>query len=471
MKIDAVRPYVVENLRYALNPRTIAVVGASRASNKVGYQVIQGLKDWNYKGKIIPVNPRADSVHNLKAYKTVKDIPEDVDLAFVALPAHLIKMVLEHCVEKKVKLVVIASSGFKEIGRGDLQDKLTTYCRNNKLPLIGPNLLGMGSPYSNFNCGFIPYLPVPGPVAMISQSGANLLAALGTSQTTGYGMSFFVGLGNKADADFAEFVAYAGKDENSRCVAVYIEGMDCEEAFISACKSVVPNKPVVTIKVGGSEIGKRAAFAHTASDAGPSDKHYDEIFHKAGAIRATTWQEFLDMTLALGHMPPLEGDNVVMITNGGGAGLLASDELERRGYPLHTLKEISEGLSQRIQAYMPMFGSPLNPVDIAGTACELHYEGALIQSIRDSDVDGIIVSVCPTSITNVPAIADVIINLHKTYSHLNKPIIAEFQGGEECNESILRLRKEGIPAYPTPERAVSAVVALRKYAEIKKKCR
>ena len=277
------RDYVIDNLQYALNPKSIAVVGASRYSTKVGYKVVDGLKLWGYKGDIYPVNPRADKVNGLKAYPTVKDIPEEVDLAFLAVPAHIVKSVLEDCVAKKVKIVVIATSAFKEIGRGALQDELTQYCRDNKLPLIGPNLVGMGSPYLDFNCGFIPYLPIKGPVAMISQSGANLLAALGSSQKDHYGMSFFVGLGNKADVDFCEFIAYAGRDKDTKCLAVYIEGLDSPDAFIEACQNV--NKPIVTIKVGGSKIGEKAAFAHTASEnAGTSRKLH-------GRTAATTAQQ------------------------------------------------------------------------------------------------------------------------------------------------------------------------------------
>ena len=209
MKVEHVRDYVVERLPYALNPRSIAVVGASRYTTKVGYKVIEGLKNWGYQGKIYPVNPRTSMMHGMKAYPRVCDIPDEVDLVFIAVPAHIVKSVLEDCVKKEAKIVVIATSAFKEIGRGELQNELTQYCRDHKLPLIGPNLVGMGSPYLNFNCGFIPYLPKKGPVAMISQSGANLLAALGTSQKDHFGMSFFVGLGNKADVDFCEFIAYA----------------------------------------------------------------------------------------------------------------------------------------------------------------------------------------------------------------------------------------------------------------------
>ena len=261
MIVEHPREYVINNLQYALNPKSIAVVGASRYSTKVGYKVVDGLQTWGYKGKIYPVNPRSEKVGGLDAYPTVKDIPDEIDLAFLAVPAHIVKSVLEDCVAKKVKIVVIATSAFKEIGRGTLQDELTQYCRDNKLPLIGPNLVGMGSPYLNFNCGFIPYLPIKGPVAMISQSGANLLAALGTSQKDHYGMSFFVGLGNKADVDFCEFVSYAGRDENTKCLAVYIEGLDSPDAFIEACQNV--DKPIATTKV---VLAKRAGHLSSVGD-------------------------------------------------------------------------------------------------------------------------------------------------------------------------------------------------------------
>lgn len=470
MKIDAPRKYVVDQLKYVFNPSSIAVVGASRYDGKVGYKVIEGLVKWGYKGKIFPVNPRANKVHGLKAYKTLLDIKEPIDLVFIAVPAHLVKMILEHTVKSKAKMVVISTSAFKEIGRGDLQNELTQYCRDNKLPLIGPNLVGMGSPYLDFNCGFIPYLPVKGPVAMISQSGANLLAALGTSQMLHYGMSFFVGLGNKADVDFSEFIEYGMQDENTKCIATYIEGLDSPEAYIKACQKVVPEKPVVAIKVGGSKIGVKAAFAHTASEnEGTTDELYDKIFEEAGAIRATTWQEFLDVTLALGLQPPAMGDNIVMITNGGGSGLLSCDHFERCGMPMRELKEISPVLSDRIRAYMPMFGSPLNPVDISGTASPKQYKGAITQAIRDPNVDGIYGSICPTSVTDVAAVTDIYIEIYNKYKYLNKPLVMECQGGEECHAAIMKLRDHGIPAYPTAEQGVNAFIALRKYAKIREK--
>lgn len=468
MKINSPRDYVIENLQYALNPKSIAVVGASRYDSKVGYKVIEGLKKWGYTGDVYPVNPRAEYIHGLKTYKTLRDIPYDIDLVFIAVPAHIVKMVLKDSVEKQVKIVVIATSAFKEIGRRDLQNNLVQFCRDNKLPLIGPNLVGIGSPYLDFNCGFIPYMPTKGPVAMISQSGSNLLAALGTSQKEHFGISFFVGLGNKADVDFSEFISYGSKDDNTKCISVYIEGLDSPEAFVKACKETISKKPIVVIKAGGSELGVKAAFAHTASEnEGTNDCYYDKVFEDAGAIRATTWQEFLDISLALGMQPPLMGDNIVMLTNGGGSGLLGCDHFERCGAPLKELRMISEGLVERIRAYMPMFGSPLNPIDISGTATPIQYKGAFSQIIRDPNVHGIIGSICPTSLTDVDGIVNSIIEIHKNYKYLNKPFIMECQGGEECEDAIIKFRNHGIPAYATAEQAVNAMISLSKYGKIK----
>ena len=462
MRIDKARDYVVDNLQYALNPSSIAVVGASRYPSKVGNKVVAELLEWGYTGKIYPVNPRADKVLGLKSYHTLKDIHDRVDLVFVAVPAHLVTAIVEDAIEIKAKVLVIATSAFKEIGREDLQNKITLRLRENKIPLIGPNLVGMGSPYNHFNCGFIPYLPVPGPIAMISQSGANLLAALGTSQEDHFGMSFFVGLGNKADVDFSEFIEYAQKDEHTKCLAIYIAGLDSPEAFVAACKKVT--KPIVVIKVGGSKIGVKAAFAHTASENPEPDQYYDDLIKAAGAIRAVTWQEFLDISLAVGYQPPLKGDNIVMITNGGGAGLLACDHFERCGLPLHELSEISSLLATRMRAYMPMFGSPLNPVDIAGTASAIQYKGAFKQALRDPAVDGILGAICPTAVTDVSAICDAAIEVYEANKELNKPFIMICQGGKECHDAILKFRDHGIPAYASAEQAVNAMAALRKTA-------
>lgn len=465
MEIKEAREYVVDRLEYAFRPGTIAVIGASRNETKVGFKVIQGLRKSGYSGEIYPINIKATEVAGLTAYRSVLDVPDEIDLAFVALPAAYVYDALRECVEKKVKIAVVSSSGFMEAGNRELQNEITAFCREHELPLIGPNLVGIGTPYHNFNCGFIPYLPNKGSVALISQSGSNLLAALGSSQLDHFGISFFVGLGNKADVDFCEMIRYAERDPNTKCIAVYIEALDSPEAFKKACLAC--EKPITVIKVGSSEIGVKAAFAHTASEnRGHSNAEYDRLFAESGVMRENTWQEFLDTSLALGSCPPLRGDNVVMITNGGGAGLLACDHFERLGMPLRELREISPELRVNIRKYMPPFGSPLNPVDISGTATSDMYGGALRTAYRDENVDGILISVCPTAVTNVEAITETVIAIHKQYRHLGKPFIMECQGGRECRDAIMQLRDNGIPAFSTAEQAVNAMFALRRYSQI-----
>jgi acyl-CoA synthetase (NDP forming) len=470
MKIDQPRDYVVKNLRYAFHPGSIAVVGASDNPGKVGFQVIHGLRRYRYAGKIYPVNDHLDRLHGLKVYRELKDIPDSIDLLFIAVKYDKVRSVLEQAVAKQVRVVAISTSNFKETGRGDLQDELTHFCRDHQLPLLGPNLLGLGNPYRSFNCGFTPFLPQKGPVAMISQSGANMLGAMGASQLRHYGLSLFAGLGNKADVDFSELMLFAKEDPNTKSIAVYLEGLDSPEAFVSACQSIVPDKPVAVIKAGSSKMGVKAAFRHTASEnAGTSDAAFDAIFDRAGAIRLESWQEFLDVSLALGLQPPLKGDNVVMITNGGGSGLLSCDQFERRGLPMKELTEISPGLGKALAPDMAEFWSALNPLDLSGMAAPWQYEVAFRRCFEDPHVDGVYGSVCPTAVTDVPAIASVAIMVHEQYRHLGKPFVMELQGGYECNEAIIELRDHGIAAFPTAEQAVNGIVALRKYARIRER--
>jgi len=470
MKISKPRDYVIHNLRYAFNPSSIAVVGVSNNPAKVGFQVIHGLQRYRYAGRIYPVNDHEDSVQGLKAYRKLEDIPEPVDLVFIAIGAGKVAPVVREAARKKARVVAVATSYFKETGRGDLQDEITRFCRDNKLPLLGPNLLGIGNPHYSFNCGFTPFLPEKGAVALISQSGANLLGALGASQLRHYGLSFFAGLGNKADIDFSEFLLYAKEDPYTRCVALYMEGMDSPDAFIDACRAVVPEKPVVVIKVGASKQGAKAALRHTASEnVGTTDAEFNRIFRMSGAIRLETWQEFLDVSMALALQPPLKGDNLVMVTNGGGAGLLSCDHFDRRGMPMKELSDISPELGKLLAPHMPPYWSCLNPLDLSGMAAPWQYEVAFRHCFEDPNVDGVYGSVCPTAVTDVPTITSVAIKAHEKYRHLGKPFVMELQGGYECNEAIIELRDHGIPAYPTAEQAVNGIVALRKYAGIREK--
>jgi acyl-CoA synthetase (NDP forming) len=263
---------------------------------------------------------------------------------------------------------------------------------------------------------------------------------------------------------------YAKEEPYTRCIALYIEGLDSPDAFIDACRKIVVDKPVVLLKAGASAQGAKASLRHTAAEnIGKSVEEFDRIFDMAGAIRLETWQEFLDVSMALSLQPSPKSDNVVMITNGGGSGVLSADQFERRGLPMRDLAEISPGLGDKLSPHMPPYWSSLNPLDLSGMAAPWQYEIAFRHCFEDPDVSCVYGSVCPTAITDIPAITSVAITTHERFKHLGKPFIMELQGGHECNEAIIELRDHGIPAYPTPEQAVNAIVALRKYARIRER--
>ncbi len=462
--MEGVRDYVVDKLQYAYNPDSIAVIGASRHEDKVGYNLIRMLREDGYEGKIYGVNPRAapGEIYGEEVFRSVTEIDGEVDLAVIVLPSFMVKQTVRECVEKGVKIGVIVSSGFKEVGAEDLQEWLTDYCRENEFPIIGPNLLGLGNPHGDLNLGFTPYLPLAGNVAVISQSGANLLAWLGMSRTQKFRMSFYVGMGNMADIGFPEMITYADQDEKTDVIALYIEGIKDRDGFMDVCKNV--DKPIVAIAAGAqSERGKKAAGAHTGSEP-ISDEEYDEMFKEAGIIRVESQQEFVDVCKALSKQPVCDGD-WMMITNGGGSGLLVTDESDRRGVDMVTP---SESLKTRMNGHVGPLGSPLNPVDLTGMAIWSDYKAAIETAISSKEVGGVVVSVCPTEITYPEKIAAITKDLHEKYKKWNKPIIAQFQGGEECEKCIEWLNEQGIPAYLTPERAVSAMKALSDYSEIKK---
>ena len=424
MKIPEIREYVLDGLAHAFNPKSIAVVGASRTPTKVGWNVIKKLREEGYKGKVYAVNPRAYpfTILGEKVYKSVRDIPEPVDLVIVVVPYYLVKSVLEDCVANGAKIAVVVSSGFKEVGAKELEEEITNYCRSHQFPFIGPNLLGLG-------------------------------------------ISLFAGLGNMADIGFPEFIIYAGRDENTKVIGLYIEGLQSVKEFVKACQEVAPKKPIIALAAGSeSARGKSAAAAHTGSTALTSEE-YDKLFEEAGVIRVRTQQEFVDAALALSMQPSPKG-GWIFITNGGGSGVLASDECARRGLDLMEIKGL---LKQQMNIYCAPLGSSLNPVDLTAMATWIDYKMVLETAITNPEVGGIIVSFTPPSFRRPEKIAVVIYEIYKKYKDLGKPIIAQFQGGPECVSVNNWLKDRGIPSYPTPEQAIAAMAALTKYAEIKRK--
>ena len=466
MRIPGIRDYVIEKLRYILNPRSVAVIGASRHPGKIGYQIVQNLIESGFPGHIYPVNPHADEILGLKCYPSLKDVPYEVDLAVISLPAPLVKNAVIECAEKNVKGIAIITAGFSEVGNKEEEDEIVKIARKYKIPILGPNIVGILNSIYRLNASFAPKLPFSGKIALISQSGALVIGLIGWSWLYKVGLSKVISIGNKADVDFSELIVYlAERDPETNAIAIYMEGTDAGQELVEACRRAVKRKPVIILKAGFSKRGEIATMSHTGSIAG-SARIYKAAFKQSYVIQADDLMDLYDKALALSLQPPALSDKIIVITNGGGAGVLATDAAEECGIPL---VDTPPNLAEKLKNYMPPFGSTKNPVDLTGQANEDWYHGAIVEAAKHPDIGGIIVIYCHTAITDPMKIGIRIAEAAKVAREYHKPIVTCFIGGEEVNEVSDWLKEQGIPTYPEPLRAVRAMAALREYGRILEK--
>ncbi len=450
----------MDNLDPMFKPKSIAIVGASRDPHAIGYSVVKNLLDSKYHGKIYPVNPKADEILDLKCYHSVLDIPDDVDLAVITVPAAITPQVIEECGKKGVKGVAVIASGFSEVGREDLEEKIVEIARKYNMRLLGPNIVGIMSNPMKMNASFGPYLPYPGKITMISQSGALLIALDARTWVDRVGMSYLISIGNMSDLDFADLIDYFRNDPDTACISLYVEGIKNGRKFIDVCKRIL-DKPIVALKSGVSQRGAVAAASHTGSLAG-SGKVYSAAFKQAGVVQAYTLDDLFDRSLALSLQPPMKGENLLIITNGGGVGVLATDAAEKYGIPL---RDPPEDLKQKLKEIMPDFGSAKNPVDLTGMATAEWYGKAIKIALEHPWVNGITVLYCETAISD-PQELSMEIYAATNCNRSTKPITVSYVGGEVTERAIEWLQKKGIPVYRAPDRAISAMAALREYGRI-----
>lgn len=459
MRIPKVRGYVVDRLERILNPESVAVIGASREKGKIGHTVVKNLKT-SFEGKIYPVNPNADQILGLKSYPSVKDIPGKVDLAVISVPAKIVPVVTDDCVEKDVGGAVIITSGFSEIGKTELEDQIVRKFRDANIPMIGPNVVGVVSSQNNLNASFIGEPPLPGKISLVSQSGALGIALSSWTRMKNIGLSSLISIGNMADVDMSEVVKFlAENDEHTRVISIYLEGLTAGEEFVDVCKKKSKHTPIVTLKAGRSERGKAATQSHTGSLAGEVEI-YEAAFKQAGVIQVSNLESLFDISLALAQQPPLMGDNIAVITNGGGAGILSTDAAEKYGIPL---KETPPGLKEKVREYMPDFASAHNPIDITGQASEEGYRGPIVEALKNPKIDGVAVLWCHTAFTNAKELAKIIKDAVEEADRPKKPVAVTFIGGKGAQEGANWLKSHGIPAYDTPEKTMAALGALRDY--------
>ncbi len=362
-------------------PSSVAVIGASRDPEKLGYAVLANLKEGGFPGVLYPVNPKADEILGLRAYPTVLDIPGPVDLAVIVIPYPLVPAALQQCGEKGVPAAVVISAGFREAGREGLERELEVVgiARRYGIRLIGPNCLGVIDTNTPLNATFAAGMPPGGPIAFMSQSGALGTAVLDMALAGRIGFSRFVSLGNKADVSEIDLLEAWEDDPGSRVILAYIEGLPDGQKFMEVARRVTRKKPVVAVKSGVTRSGARAVSSHTGSLAG-SEAAYHAAFRQAGVIRAESMEHLFDLALAFAYQPLPPGDRIAIVTNAGGPGILATDALEHEGLQLARFRpETIEAL----MAELPSAASAANPVDVLGDALADRYEHAAAAVLAD----------------------------------------------------------------------------------------
>jgi len=469
-------------LRSFFDPQSIAVVGATPIAQKVGNIIFHNLTENKHRGllkaELFPVNPRYTTLLGEKCYSSVRDLPNDVETLVVVVPAASVPQVIKDGATKNAKAAIIISSGFREVGNVELDERLSSAREETGIRIIGPNCLGIYDPYSGMDTLFLPEVkmlstgrevvatprPLPGPISLISQSGAFGVAALDYMAGNMMGVRTFVSLGNRCDVDEDELLHFFQQDEKTKVLLLYLEGLKSGREFLEAAKRFTRSKPVVALKSGRTEAGARAAASHTAALAGV-DKIYDAAFMQSGIVRAQTLEEFFDMGRALQLQPPATGNRIAILTNAGGPGIITADTCVESG--LHVdrlsdsiLKKLEE-MRNRGELLAIMTGA--NPIDLSGQGTSEMFAKVLRILMDDSEVDGVIVM----AFHHAPPILDdavkAIAETHKGYA---KPVVACDIGGTEMAEEFrTRFEKYGIPAYETPERAGMAMFALARYGQ------
>lgn len=446
-------------------PKTVAVVGVSRQPRKFGHVIFKNFIDSEFKGEVIPVNPKAESILGSKAYRSVTEIPGEIDLVVIAVPAASVPSVIDDCLSKSVKAVVIISGGFKEIGDAGkkLEEEIKTKIEGKDLRIIGPNCIGVFDPASHVDTLFLPTYklkrPKLGSIAFISQSGAFGSAVLDWAASQEIGISKFISIGNKVDVDEVDLLNYLSEDPSTKCITLYVESISQGRKFLEAASKVICNKPIIVLKGGVTQAGARAAMSHTGSLAG-SAKVYEGAFKGAGIIQAFTVDELFDYARALAYQPlPKKQMSIAIVTNGGGFGVISSDEASRQGL---TLANFSQDTINKVKASLPDYALPHNPLDLVGDADVQRYRIALDAVSSDSNVGVILVIVLlQTSFIE----SDVVDAISEANVASGKPIIVCTIGGDFTQILSKMLENDRIPSYPTPERAIKSINALISYRE------
>ncbi|ROQ59911.1 acetyl coenzyme A synthetase (ADP forming)-like protein [Streptomyces sp. 840.1] len=457
------REEILASMRRLMEPRSVAVIGASNEPGKIGNSVMRNLIDGGFAGEIHPVNPRADDILGRKAYKSVTDVPGEVDVAVFAIPAKFVASALEEVGRKGIANAVLIPSGFAETGEQALQDEIVAIGERYGVRLLGPNIYGYYSTWQDLCATFCTPYDVKGGVALTSQSGGIGMAILGFARSTKTGVSAIVGLGNKSDLDEDDLLTWFGEDPHTECIAMHLEDLKDGRAFVAAARATVPKKPIVVLKAGRTSAGAKAAGSHTGALAG-DDAVYDDILRQAGVIRAPGLNEMLEYARALPVLPAPKGDNVVIITGAGGSGVLLSDAIVDNGL---SLMEIPPDLDSAFKAFIPPFGAAGNPIDITGGEPPSTYEATIRLGMEDPRIHALVLGYWHTIVTPPMVFAELTARVVQEFRErgIEKPVVASLAGDTEVEEACAYLFERGVVAYPyTTEKPVAALGAKYRWA-------
>jgi acetyl coenzyme A synthetase (ADP forming)-like protein len=446
-----------------LRPRSVAVIGASRAADSIGHQILASILRYGFTGPVFPVNPRAASVCSVRAHPSIGAIGEPVDLAVIAVPKDLVLGVVEECGRAGVRGVVVISAGFKETGPvgADAERSLVTAARRLGMRLVGPNCMGVlnGDPAISLNATFAPTMPPYGRAAFVSQSGALGVSVLDFAREYGIGIGQFVSMGNKADVSGNDLLVQWEDDPGVSVMLMYVESFGNPARFLEIASRITRTKPIIVVKAGRSTVGARAASSHTGALAA-SDAAVEALLSQAGVLRARSVEELFDMAMAFTGQPLPASRRTAVVTNSGGPGILVTDALET-----HAL-EVVELQRKTVRRLAPLFAAEAaigNPLDMIATVSAAGYRRGLEAVLGDANVDAAIAVFVPPLGVRQEDVAEAIVRAAAT--HPAKPVLAVLMGREGLPQGRAELGRAGIPAYVFPESAARALAALCRHRE------
>jgi len=448
---------MAHRLESFFKPKSIAVVGASKNTTKIGHAALKNILISDYECKIYPINPNEKEILGLKCYTKVTEVPGGIDLVIVSVPAKIVPQILRDCKQKKVKNVTIISSGFSEAGNPELEEELISILNNSNMRVLGPNVMGYKNASDGLDASFVYGKARKGNLSLISQSGALGIGMIHLANHEFVGISKIIGVGNKIDIDDDDLIDYFAQDSDTKVVGLYIEAVKDGRKFMTSIKKC--RKPVLVVKAGKGEAAARATASHTGSMAG-SDKIYDAAIKQAGGIRCRDIVELFDMARALAGQPPAQGNRIGIITNGGGLGILLTDACEENGL---VVPKLSQKTYKKIDKILPDIVKPNNPIDLTGDAGFYRYEASTQVLLEDPNIDGIIMASVHGGYARPEEFSGAILKMireRKLHEEYKKPILATWVGGKEFEDLVWDLKSAGVPIYPSSWRLARSMMAL-----------